>query len=606
MTISNHSRKIILIFSIVLFFIIPAAFFPAPVSASPISGGQQAFSLDYKIEYTNKTGKKISMDLTVPVAADFLPHQKILDIKYFPKPSRIVDNSDGKFAVFSFENLEPGKTVKFGYAVKIAAYRLLYDINADKVTGNVPNEVKNLLQSDSRYPVSDKTVKALTAKLISGEPNTYYRVLRCYDYVRSLHFELTRGAVPVTQVIKHGICQCSDATDLFITLSRSVGVPARYCGGIFLKESLNTIIDTHAWAEVYFPPYGWVPVDPTMARFDEITRLNRFCEMDSPYILLWRNIANPFSIKVDGSGKQLSGNDFKLKVHYKALNGREGISIKKIVPSISLELKNANSPSIMSSRADANNALNSANNLYLKGKMKEAEGELRRAIGIDPGFIIAYRKLVDVCEKQKKLNSLKTELAAKEKDPASRGAAYYAMGIISMKEDNYTHALGNFRNALKYGVPAFIIHYNMGILFKQGKQIPDAAINLQSALQENPRAFQAYNTFIELLEYLEDYPSVISLCNSAIKLMPMAAFYDQRARAYMGMGKYKEALESGNIAIKKDPRQGAWFATMGRIYLKSGNLRKGEEFIQKAIKLGVTKGEKEYLERILKNAKSKH
>lgn len=606
MTIVATHRKFYLISLFMFILLAVSLLFASPDSAAEISGGKQTFNLDYKIEYTNKTGKKIYLDLTVPVAADFKPHQKILDIKFFPKPLKITNNADGKFAVFSFKDLEPGKTVKFGYTAKIDAFRLFYDVNADKVTGNVPTDVKSWLKSDHRYPAGDKTVKTLLGKLIKGEPNTYFRVLRCYDYVRNLHFELTRGAVPVTEVIKKGICQCSDATDLFITLCRSLGVPARYCGGIFLKESQNTIIDTHAWAEVYFPPYGWVPVDPTMARFDEITRLNRFCEMDSPYILLWRNASNPFSLKVDNSNRHLSGKDFVLKVSYKVLNGRQGISLKKIYPELSLELKNVNPPSVMSSKSAANNALNSANALFAGGKFREAEDALKQAINIDPGFILAYRKLVDVCEKQKKLNTLKNELTAKEKDEKSRGAAYYAMGIIGMKEKNYSQALGNFRNALKYGVTPFIIHYNMGALYKECKQIPDAAKNLQAAMQENPRAFQAYNTFIDLLEYLEDYPSVVELCNSAIKLMPVPAFYDQRARAYMGMGKYKKALESGNIAIKKDPRQGAWFATMGRIYLKSGNVGKGEEFIRKAIKIGVEKEEKAYLERILKQAKKKH
>ena len=606
MTIDARHRQSFLFSCMCFLFLILLQFFSSSASFAEIAGGKQTFSLDYKIEYINKTGRKISMDLTVPVAADFKPHQKILAMKFFPKPSKIIDGANGKFAVFSFKQLEPGKTVRFGYTAKIAAFRLFYDVNADRITGNVPAEVKSSLKETPRYPINNKTIKSLLRKLISGEPNTYYRVLKCYDYVRNLHFELTRGAVPVIEVVNKGICQCSDATDLFITLCRSLGVPARYCGGIFLKESLTTIIDTHAWAEVYFPPYGWVPVDPTMGRFDEITRLNRFCEMDSPYILLWRNIANPFSIKLNNSTKQLSSKDFTLKVSYKALNGRKGISLKKIYPPLSLEMKNVKTPSIMSSKPAANDALNSANNLFAKGKLKEAEEKLKKAVSIDPGFIPAYRKMVDVYEKQNKLNTLKNELLAKEKDPASRGSAYYAMGIIGMKDDSYSHALGNFRNALKYGATPFIIHYNMGVLYKKGKQIPQAAKFLQASMKENPRAFQAYNTFIELMQYLEDYPSIIELCNTAIKLMPLPAFYDQKARAYMSMGKYKEALESGNIAIKKDPRQGAWYATMGRIHLKSGNVGKGEEFIQKAIKNGVTGEEREYLKRILKKAKMKH
>ena len=55
---------------------------------------------------------------------------------------------------------------------------------------------------------------------------------------------------------------CTEYTYLFIALCRANGLPARYVGGT-VQRGPGTSVDTsfHRWAEVYLPPYGWVPVD---------------------------------------------------------------------------------------------------------------------------------------------------------------------------------------------------------------------------------------------------------------------------------------------------------------------------------------------------------
>jgi transglutaminase-like putative cysteine protease len=62
-----------------------------------------------------------------------------------------------------------------------------------------------------------------------------------------------------------GVCQ--DFTNLFITLARLLGVPARYvCGYIHTGNNGDTRAGsdaTHAWVELYIPNIGWKGFDPT-------------------------------------------------------------------------------------------------------------------------------------------------------------------------------------------------------------------------------------------------------------------------------------------------------------------------------------------------------
>ena len=51
-------------------------------------------------------------------------------------------------------------------------------------------------------------------------------------------------------------------------LARAIGLPARYVEGYAADPDADGVArvtqqDAHAWTEVYFPGFGWLPFDPT-------------------------------------------------------------------------------------------------------------------------------------------------------------------------------------------------------------------------------------------------------------------------------------------------------------------------------------------------------
>lgn len=62
------------------------------------------------------------------------------------------------------------------------------------------------------------------------------------------------------QAVLAGIGDCDEFTDLFITLSRLRGIPCRRLTGYFITPS-NTEPEPHAWAELFSPTKGWIPID---------------------------------------------------------------------------------------------------------------------------------------------------------------------------------------------------------------------------------------------------------------------------------------------------------------------------------------------------------
>ena len=64
--------------------------------------------------------------------------------------------------------------------------------------------------------------------------------------------------------LKRGVCQ--DYAHIFIACARSVGVPARFISGHFLRsDGMVNQQAGHAWAEAYVPALGWVAFDPANA-----------------------------------------------------------------------------------------------------------------------------------------------------------------------------------------------------------------------------------------------------------------------------------------------------------------------------------------------------
>ncbi len=62
---------------------------------------------------------------------------------------------------------------------------------------------------------------------------------------------------------------CDYYASSFVVMARSLGIPARMAAGYALGSPrgdgsyLITASNAHAWPEVYFPSYGWIPFEPT-------------------------------------------------------------------------------------------------------------------------------------------------------------------------------------------------------------------------------------------------------------------------------------------------------------------------------------------------------
>jgi hypothetical protein len=160
------------------------------------------------------------------------------------------------------------------------------------VEGSVPEADANDLRNDTvEYPdwvvqrylqlpntITPRTT-GLAAEITAGETTAYDKAKAIESYLRSsITYDTKVGLPPDGQDVvdyllfdnPRGYCE-HYATAMTVML-RTLGIPARvaagYAPGDFDPGTDRYIYlqsNAHAWVEVYFPDYGWIPFEPTVS-----------------------------------------------------------------------------------------------------------------------------------------------------------------------------------------------------------------------------------------------------------------------------------------------------------------------------------------------------
>lgn len=124
----------------------------------------------------------------------------------------------------------------------------------------------------------DNTTNIMTAQAI------YDYVVQTLQYNPSKGFDNRLGAAAVLKEPTNAVC--GEFADLFVTLCRAAGIPARELEGYADTGSSTRPVTSdvlHAWAQVYDEALGWVSVDPT---WGNTAQTDFFTHLDSTRLVL--------------------------------------------------------------------------------------------------------------------------------------------------------------------------------------------------------------------------------------------------------------------------------------------------------------------------------
>ena len=190
------------------------------------------------------------------------------------RPLEVYINSD-ELALDSGDGLRVGEPIKARTTYTVLSRRPNFSAEALRTaSGDYPADIAaRYLQLPANI---SQRVRDLARQLTANTPTPYDKASALRDYVRTLKYDPFPPPQPPNSetvdnflfVDRRGVCE--QFVTAHVVMLRTLGIPARLVAGYGAGEH-NPLSgyyavrasDAHAWTEVYFPGYGWVPFDPT-------------------------------------------------------------------------------------------------------------------------------------------------------------------------------------------------------------------------------------------------------------------------------------------------------------------------------------------------------
>jgi len=250
-----------------------------PTKAVPDEKTRVSATLDIQITAEPGTTQYV---LNVQLPRSIPGRQKVSAIKYSIKPTAVFEDEGSAYARFQADN--PPPECRIGIDISAETYRYDFSTALQKKANRNPEKreaLRHWLRAEKYLEANSPEILEIAQKLMGETDEEKLRA--CFDFVvatlkKSPFSGNERGAL---WALKHRGGDCSEFADLFVTLCRSKGIPARVCVGYLLEPVPDT--PKHNWAEVYLREYGWIPFDPLYAKLGKNTT---FAAVRPIYLLL--------------------------------------------------------------------------------------------------------------------------------------------------------------------------------------------------------------------------------------------------------------------------------------------------------------------------------
>lgn len=243
-------------------------------------GTEQLYEAQLSYFLENNTNADITEDIALPPDTAF---QKVEIMSIEPKPQSIHRDSDGNWLARFV--LSRQSTIEVNAMLRVAVTlerRSTYA--SSKIDGN--KYIVPLPYWDSQNPDIVELANNLNTV---RDIYDYVVSTLTYNYNRIQTSPKRKGAVLALSEPSDAIC--TDFTDLFVSLARAKGIPAREVVGYAYTTNaklrpLSLVADVlHAWPEYYdYEKEVWIPVDPTWA--NTTGGINYFDKLDFNHIVL--------------------------------------------------------------------------------------------------------------------------------------------------------------------------------------------------------------------------------------------------------------------------------------------------------------------------------
>lgn len=239
---------------------------PAPGTAL----ARRQYEILDKVTVQQIPGQAGTLDLWCPVIPDS-PYQRVLDVSVdSPIPFHLGHDPDHGNLILHTQLSRPlPEELHLQIRYRVERVQVPHQLDSGRASGIISRPFFDRWLQPERYVDVNEQTLALARNITGSETNLLEQARRLYDHVAGfMTYDATqqswKGSTEHALVCTVG--NCNDIHALFLSLCRSIGIPARLVMGQALEatapEAENCeICGYHCWAEFFAPGLGWLPVD---------------------------------------------------------------------------------------------------------------------------------------------------------------------------------------------------------------------------------------------------------------------------------------------------------------------------------------------------------
>ncbi len=206
--------------------------------------------------------------------------------------------------------------------------------------------------------------------------------------------------------------------------------------------------------------------------------------------------------------------------------------------------------------------LDSARDLYSKGKISDAERELNEVLRLKPDYADAHYNLGNLLYEQDKYDDAEKEFRKAIELKPDYPAAHNNLCILLSERKKYGEAEREYRDAIKLRPDDPDAHNNMGVLLKELKRHDEAEKEYRDAIRLKPNHVKAHYNLGNLLYDQKKHDDAEREYRETIRLKPdYAAAHNNLGVLLKEQKKYEEAERAYQRALQLDKNK--WQAMWG-------------------------------------------